>query len=184
MSIWSKIGKFLSEVSASPGDNVKDLVQAVVTACKSGVSDDQALQILKQAAERQFTPKAQVDLFKMKLRDKGRAVDSKEELSLYVVAIGNSILNLLGEDTTSYTHKSFLTDKDNERMRQSCELQRASINPSSVDQEALRDALWQCFGIKSAWKVIDHPCWEMCRITDLEIWARDEWNRTHSIPSS
>jgi hypothetical protein len=216
MSIWSKIGKFLYEAFATPEDKVNYLSQAVVTACKTGVSDDQALQILRLAAERQFTLQAQVNLFKMKLWEKGgrmgierviedvagqsgpgvnqpevdqpektwRKLSSQEEVSLYVVAIGNTILNLLGEDTMSYRYKSVLTEEDNKRIRQSCELQRARINPSSLDQEALRDALWQCFGRKSAWKIIDHPCWEMCRITDLEIWSRDEWHRTHPMPSS
>ena len=34
MSIWSKIGGFLSETFATLGDNVNDLTQAVVRACK------------------------------------------------------------------------------------------------------------------------------------------------------
>lgn len=182
MGFWSKVREFGREMFSTPESKINELVSVIVSACKKELSDAESIQILKQAAQKHFTPEAHAQLLLHRLRDAKREESETEVQSIYIVAIGDSILNLMGEDTMSHSQRSFLTDEQNEQARRSCELQRTRINFANLDQETVWDALWQSFGIKAAWKSFDHPCWKMCRITDIEVWARDEWNKAHPMP--
>lgn len=177
MSILSKLGRFLSDVTSGPEDEVNELSLAVVAACKRDVPDEQRLQMLKTVAEKHRTVQARFDHFSA-LRG-GSKASTLDVVCTYIVAIGDKILALLGEDFGPSVYSS---EEENIRIHQSCELQRARINLANVNREDLRDALWQAFGVKVNWKVTGDPRWKLCRITDLELWARDEWNRTHPMP--
>jgi hypothetical protein len=184
MSLLSKIGVFLSEAFTGPERKINDLSHAVLRACGPGVSDEEALEILKREAERKFTPQVQVQIFKKKLREADRAVDSREEVCLHVVAIANAILNMMGEDTMALRDDAGPSVGSSKRMREMCEAQRAGIVLESIDREALQGTLRRSFDIKSAWKISGHPGLEICRITDPEVQAKDEWNRTHPQPGA
>jgi hypothetical protein len=177
MGLLSKMGGLLSEAFRGPEHKINDLSQSVVKAYRPGVSTEQALETLKQAAERRFTPEVQVRVFKKALRDAGLAAEGREEADLYVVAIGNVILNWIGEDTMVHG-----AGGDRERMRKLCEAQQARINFASLDREALQETLRRSFEIKSAWKGSGHPGFKICRITDPEAEAKEAWDRTHPPP--
>ncbi len=177
MGLLSKIGGFLSEAFRGPEQKINDLSLSVVKAYRPGVSAEQALEILRQAAERKFTPEVQVRVFRKALREAGLAAEGREEADLYVVAIGNVVLNWLGEDTMVHS-----AGGDTERMRKLCEAQQARIDFASLDREALQETLRRSFEIKSAWRGSGHPGFKICRITGLEVEAREAWDRTHPPP--
>jgi len=177
MGFLSKIGVFLSEAFKGPEDKINDLSRSVVKAYQPGVSAEQALEILRQAAERKFTPQVQVRVFRKALRDAGRTVDDREETDLHVVAIGNVVLNLLGEDTMVHGPEG-----ERDRMRKLCEAQRARLNAAALDREAVQETLRRSFAIKSAWKASGHPGLNICRITDPEAEAKEAWDRTRPTP--
>jgi hypothetical protein len=184
MSFLSKIGIFLSQAFTGPETKINDLSRAVVRACGPGISDDQALEILGREAERKFTPQVQVQIFRKKLREANREVSVGEAVCLHVVAIGNAILNMLGEDTMAYKDDAGPAGVNREKIRNLCEAQRAGIVLSNIDQEALQDTLRRCFDIKSTWERSGHPALEICRITEPERQASAQWNRTHPAPGA
>jgi len=176
-----EIGRFFSETSSSPEDKVNELSSSVVSVCKREVPKAQQLERLKTVARKHWTVQARFDLMHSLLRHSEREDSTDEQICTYIVAVGDKILALLGEDPSSGRHR---TREDNERMRRSCELQRECVNLANIDKENLRDALWQTFGIKLAWKIFNDPRWEQCCITDLEVWAKDEWNKANPMPEN
>lgn len=80
-----------------------------------------------------FTPETHAQLLLHQLQDAKRECSKSDVQCVYIVAIYNSILNLMREDTMSYSQRSFLTDEQNELARRSCELQRAYINFTNLD---------------------------------------------------
>lgn len=179
MSLFSKIGDLLSGAFAGSESKINDLTRAVARAFAPGTDAEKTLEILRQEAERKFTPQVQVQIFRKKLHAAGLPVDGPEEVRLHVVAIGNTILNLMGVDTM--VHGEHGGDRI-DRIQELCQVQGARIVPSALDQEALQETLSRCFAVKSAWKASGHPGLEVCRITDPEVKAHQDWSRTHPAP--
>jgi hypothetical protein len=97
----------------------------------------------------------------------------------YTVTIGNKILALLGEDPGSRRHQ---TSDQLQRIQKSYSMQREPVNFAKINKENLRDALRQTFGIKTAWRISNDPRSELYGVTEIEYWARNEWNSANPVP--
>jgi len=182
MNIKEALSKFFSEITSKPEDKVNELSCAVVSVCKREVPPPKKLEVLQNLAKSHPSIQAHFDLFYLSLRERSEYKDGvDDQISTYIVAAGDAILALLGEDPGSGKYR---TERDDERVRRSCELQRNRINWRNIEEENLRNTLWQSFGIKMVWKTFDDPRWQQCRITELELQARNEWNKANPMPKS
>jgi hypothetical protein len=182
MRIKETFVKFLKEITSGPEDKVNELSLGVASACKKGVPIAKQLEMLRNLAKDNFSVQARYDLLCLSTREHGEHEDNiHDQITTYIVAAGDTILALLGEDPGSIKNR---TEEENERIRLSCKLQRGRINWNNVGKDNLRDTLWQSFGIKALWKIIGDPRWQYCNITGLEVQAKDEWNRVHPMPKN
>lgn len=179
MGFLVEIKNFFSEITTSSEERVNELSSAVVGTCKQSISEEQQLERLKEIASRHWTVQTRAELLERILCSSGKEICTLDLVCNYIVAIGDTVQTLLGEDTAPARGRSL---EEQEQMSQSCEVQRMSIDFAKINQERLRDTLWQSFGIKIAWKIMGDPRMMQCRTTDLEMRAKDEWNRTHPMP--
>jgi hypothetical protein len=182
MNILNKIKGFFSTLSSggslgyeAPEDKVNELCAVINASYNDDLTKEQQLTTLRAVVEKDWTINGRVELLRTPLNDSGRDISTLDELANYRVALGDTILNLLGEDTMSDYQKSFLDREMNENARRGRELQRARVNLAAIDKTSLRDALYGVQSIKTVWKINQDPRWNFCCITPLEAWAKDEW---------
>ena len=176
MSLLSNIGRFLSELIGGPEAKVNRLL-SVISRATSDISDEEKIGVLRSAIEINGLIQMDFDALQRRSSNKSEGVSKVDIISNYIVAITDTILALLGEDTSPGTHRSL---EEQERMRRSCQAQRESINWSIINKDKLFAALSRSYGIKTTWKHLNDERWlNLSRITQLEFTARQEWFQTH-----
>jgi hypothetical protein len=182
MRIKETLGKFFKEVKSRPEDKVNELTLGVVSACNREVPIAKQLEKLRDLAKINPSVQARYDLLSLSTREHGEHEDNiHDQINTYIVAAGNTILALLGEDPGSGKYR---TEEENVKLRRSCELQKERVNWNDLEEDNLTYALWQSFSIKTLWKEFNDPRSQQFKVTDLEFKARDEWNRAHPMPKN
>ena len=162
-------------------NKLTSLIKTVIGRSVS-VSEDATLNTLRKAAQNRFAADVRSKMLIARVKECNRDVSTEDLVLIYLVALCDSILALMGENTMPHSQRSTLPGGHEEALNESCQMQKNQIRMDKIDQEALRDVLWQSFGAKVAWKSLQYPCWEMCRITDTEYWAKDEYQKAYPRP--
>lgn len=182
MGFFSELGRFLSEIFSGPEEKVNEFSSAVVSVVKKEVPEVEQLAVFRRIAEQELAIRVRFDSLIHRFRPSGEEVSQNDSICTYIVTIGDTIQTLLGEEIHGYY--LLKEEKIAEELRRSAQLQQASINFARVNKKNLRDTLWQAYGIKVTWKILNDPRYELTSTTNLEVWANDEWNRTHPVPSN
>lgn len=189
-NMWSKLGKFISELTFSPENEVNRLSGVVQSAFQVGQSESQTLEILRLAEDTDPILLGEVRRLSDALH-RGQSeepslanafeVNTPNLIVMWTIAIGNGILGRLGIDYRPVKYRILLPLHEEEERKARLARHRECMDSSRLDRQALQHALWRSRFAKFKWGLLPGlPCIrDEVYLTPFERQASDEYMRAH-----